>query len=132
MRPIQGHAACKMASTVAVLRRWSSLRQSAGTCWWWRERGRRELRRGTVNLIGSGRDKAHEGRSHEGLCPRGHAGDLGPGLKGLGPGGSVLGGRAVIAAEVEEIVDPVMGGETPTAGEPVARWFWRRASTARI
>jgi hypothetical protein len=29
----------------------------------------------------------------------------------LGPGGSVLGGRAVIAAEVEEIVDPVMGGE---------------------
>src|SRR3954466_10496293 len=66
---------------------------------------------GTVNLIGSGRDKAHEGRSHEGLCPSGHAGDLGPGLKGLGPGGSVLGGGAVIAAEVEEIVDPVMGGE---------------------
>src|SRR5689334_23871288 len=31
--------------------------------------------------------------------------------KGLGPGGSVLGGREVIAAEVEEIVDPVMGGE---------------------
>jgi hypothetical protein len=29
----------------------------------------------------------------------------------LGPGGSVLGGRAVIAAEVEEVVDPVMGGE---------------------
>jgi len=29
----------------------------------------------------------------------------------LGPGGSVLGGRAVIAAEVEKIVDPVMGGE---------------------
>src|SRR5688572_9110713 len=40
---------------------------------------------GTVNLIGSGRDKAHEGRSHEGLCPSGHAGDRGPGLKGLGP-----------------------------------------------
>src|SRR3982751_4223428 len=66
---------------------------------------------GTVNLIGAGRDRAHEGRSHEGLCPSGHAGDLGPGLKGLGPGGSVLGGRAVIAAEMEEIVDPVMGGE---------------------
>jgi len=32
-------------------------------------------------------------------------------LEGLGPGGSVLGGREVIAAEVEEIVDPVMGGE---------------------
>ena len=66
---------------------------------------------GTVNLIGSGHDKAHEARSHEGLCPSGHAGDRGPGLEGLGPGGSVLGGRAVIAAEVEEIVDPVMGGE---------------------
>src|SRR3954465_2331890 len=40
----RGHAACKMASTVAVLRRWSNLRQSAGTCWWWRERERRKLR----------------------------------------------------------------------------------------
>src|SRR3954470_22696369 len=65
---------------------------------------------GTVNLIGSGRDKAHEGRSHEGLYPSSHAGDLGPGLKGLGPGGSGLGGRAVTAAEVEEVVEPVMGG----------------------
>src|SRR3954468_23007249 len=52
-----------------------------------------------------------ESVSHERLCPSGHAGDRGPGLKGLGPGGSVLGSRAVIAAEVEEIVDPVMGGE---------------------
>src|SRR4051794_16564772 len=68
-------------------------------------------RSGTVNLIGSGRDTAHEGRSHEGLCPSGHAGDLDPSLKGLGPGGAILTGGAVIAAEVEEIVDPVMGGE---------------------
>src|SRR3954471_14387667 len=69
---------------------------------------------GTVNLIGligSGRDKAPEGRSHERLCPSGHTGDRGPGLKGLGPGGSVLGGRAVIAAEGEEIVDLIVGGE---------------------
>jgi hypothetical protein len=66
---------------------------------------------GTVNLIGSGRDKAHEGRSHEGLCPSGHAGDLGPGLKGLGPGGAVLGGRAVIAAEVEQVADLIVSGE---------------------
>src|SRR5215212_7908850 len=84
--------------------------------------GRRLSRKadGTVNLIGSGPDKAHEGRSHEGLCPSGHAGDRGPGLKGLGPGGSVLGSRAVIAAEVEEIVDPVMGGEEALglAGQP--------------
>ena len=66
---------------------------------------------GTVNLIGSGRDKAGEGRSHEHLCPSGNAGDLGPSLEGLGSGGAILAGGAVIAAEVEEIVDPVMGGE---------------------
>jgi len=66
---------------------------------------------GTVNLIGSGRDTAHEGRSHEGLCPSGHAGDLGPGLKGLGSGGSILAGRAVIAAEVEQVVDLIVGRE---------------------
>jgi hypothetical protein len=35
-------------------------------------------------------------------CRGGNAGDRGPGLKGLGPGGSILDGRAVIAAEVEE------------------------------
>src|SRR3954454_14842626 len=35
------------------------------------------------------------------LCRGGHAGDRGPGLKGLGPGGSILAGGAVIAAEVE-------------------------------
>src|SRR3954469_3742279 len=66
---------------------------------------------GTVNLIGSGRDKAHEGRSHEGLCPSGHAGDLGPSLKGLGSGGPILAGGGGIAAEVEEIVDLIGGGE---------------------
>src|SRR4051812_20654110 len=66
---------------------------------------------GTVNLIGSGRDTAHEGRSHERLCPSGHAGDLSPGLEGLGSGGSILGGGAVIAAEVEQVVDLVVGGE---------------------
>src|SRR3954453_9539108 len=31
---------------------------------------------GTVNLIGPGRDKAHEGRSHGGLYPSGHAGEV--------------------------------------------------------
>src|SRR5215204_5013842 len=66
---------------------------------------------GTVNLIGSGRDTAHEGGSHEGLCPSGHAGDRGPGLEGLGPGGSILTGGAVIAAEVEEVVDLIVSGE---------------------
>ncbi len=62
-------------------------------------------------MIGSDRDKAHGGGSHEGLCPSGHAGDLGPGLEGLGPGGSILGGRAVIAAEMAQVADLVVGRE---------------------
>ena len=41
----------------------------------------------------------------------GDAGDLGPNLKGLGPGGSILGDGYLMAAEAEEIVDPVMGGQ---------------------
>ena len=45
------------------------------------------------------------------LCQSGCAGDLRPGLKGLGPGSSILIGGDVIAAEVEQIVNPVMGGE---------------------
>jgi hypothetical protein len=66
---------------------------------------------GTVNLIGSGHDKAHEGRSHERLCPSGHAGDLSPGLEGLGSGGSILTGGAVIAAEVEEVGNLIVSRE---------------------
>ncbi len=62
-------------------------------------------------MIGSGRDKAHEGRSHEGLCPSGHAGDRGPGLEGLGPGGSILVGRKVVAAEGEEVGNLIVSGE---------------------
>ena len=45
------------------------------------------------------------------LCRLGHTGDLGPGLEGLGPGGSVLVGWKVIAAEMKEVVDPVVGRE---------------------
>src|SRR5215207_3983393 len=66
---------------------------------------------GTVNLIGSDRDKAQEGRSHERLCPSGNAGDRGPGLEGLGPGGSILDGGEVLAAEVEQVVDLIVSGE---------------------
>src|SRR4051794_20530199 len=55
--------------------------------------------------------QGRRGRPHERLCLSGHAGDRGPGLKGLGPGGSILGGGAVIAAKVEEIVDPIVGRE---------------------
>jgi hypothetical protein len=45
------------------------------------------------------------------LCRSGNTGDLGPRLEGLSAGGSILDGGAVIAAEVEEIVDLVVGGE---------------------
>ncbi len=41
----------------------------------------------------------------------GDAGDLGPNLKGSGPGGSILGGRNLVTAELEEVVDPVVGGQ---------------------
>ncbi len=41
----------------------------------------------------------------------GDAGDLGPNLEGLEAGGSILCGWDVMAAEVEQVVDPVVGGE---------------------
>src|SRR3954447_25971362 len=59
--------------------------------------------------------QGRRGRAHEGLCPSlcpsGHAGDRGPGLEGLGSGGSILDGGAVIAAEVEQVVDLIVSGE---------------------
>ena len=45
------------------------------------------------------------------LCRSGDAGDLGPNLEGLGPCSSILGGGHLMAAEVEEVVDPVVGGQ---------------------
>jgi len=50
-------------------------------------------------------------RAHEHLFPSSHAGDLSPGLEGLGSGSSILGGREVIAAEVEQVVDLIVGRE---------------------
>ena len=41
----------------------------------------------------------------------GDAGDLGPSLEGLAPGGSILGGGHLMAAKVEEVADPVVGGQ---------------------
>ncbi len=38
----------------------------------------------------------------------GDAADLGPNLHGLGPGGAILGGGHLVAAEQEEVVDPIM------------------------
>src|SRR4051812_3362844 len=67
---------------------------------------------GTVNLIGYRRVDTYDSSwAHGSLCHSGNAGDLGLCLKRLGPGGSILGGGKVIAAEVEEVVDPVVGRE---------------------
>src|SRR5690349_18426542 len=47
------------------------------------------------------------------LCGGLGASDLDPGREGLRPDGSVLGGREVIAVEMEEVVDLIMGREEP-------------------
>src|SRR4051794_19775473 len=47
------------------------------------------------------------------LCSGFGASDLGPHREGLRAGGSVLDGRKVIAVEVEEVVDLVVGREEP-------------------
>ena len=44
-------------------------------------------------------------------CRGGYAADLCPDLEGTGPGGSMLGGGDVIATEVEQVVDPIVGRE---------------------
>jgi hypothetical protein len=67
---------------------------------------------GPLVLIGHRHvDTCDSGWAHGSLCQSGNPGDLGPGLEGLGPGGSIVRGGKVIAAEVEEIVDPVMSRE---------------------
>jgi hypothetical protein len=69
-------------------------------------------RNGTVNLIDCGRaDTRRSGQTHGSLCQSGNPGDLGPGLEGLGPGGSIVRGGTVIAAEVKEVVDLIVGRE---------------------
>jgi hypothetical protein len=73
---------------------------------------------GTVNLISHRRvDTRNSGWAHGSLCQSGNPGDFGPALEGLGPGGSILRGWEVIAAEVEEVVDLIVGGEE-TLGLP--------------
>jgi hypothetical protein len=69
-------------------------------------------RRGTVNLINNGRNEAHGmGWTCRQRCYPGNAGDLSPRLKRLGPGHAILISWKVIAAEIEEVVDPVVGGK---------------------
>ena len=68
--------------------------------------------RGTVGLTGCECDEARvPDRARQGSPDAGNAGDVGPGLEGLGPGGSVMGGGEVVATEVEEVVGSVVGGE---------------------
>jgi hypothetical protein len=45
------------------------------------------------------------------LRPSGDAGHLGPNLEGRRPGGSILDGWNLVAAEQDEVVHPVMGGQ---------------------
>ena len=42
-----------------------------------------------------------------------HTADFGPYLEFLGPGSSVLGGTDMIAAEMEEVIDLIVGREEP-------------------
>ena len=65
---------------------------------------------GTVKLLDGGRAGAMRVACWWLRCS-GNAGDLGPNLKGLGAGGPILGGRHLMAAEVEEVIDPVVGGQ---------------------
>ena len=68
--------------------------------------------RGTVNLIDCGRaGTRRSGQTRGWLCQSDNPGHLGPPLESLGPGGSILRGGKVIAAEVKEVVDLSVGGE---------------------
>jgi hypothetical protein len=54
---------------------------------------------------------ARDGATYLQLRHGGDAGDLGPNLKGLAPGGSMLDGWKLRTAKVEEVVDAVIGEE---------------------
>ena len=63
---------------------------------------------GTVNLSGRVGWIQATGSGHWGLLPT-HATDFGPDLEFLGSGGSLLGGSDVIAAEMEKVIDLIVG-----------------------
>src|SRR3984893_10903463 len=63
---------------------------------------------GTVNLSGRVTRMQASGSGHWGLLPT-HITDFGPDLKFLGPRSSMLCGSDVIAAEVEEVIDLIVG-----------------------
>jgi len=72
---------------IALSRRWHCQLVALGSCW---------------SAIGV---------AYLQLRRSGDAADLGPNLEGLDPGGSILDGWNSVAAELEEVVDPIMGGE---------------------
>jgi hypothetical protein len=63
---------------------------------------------GLRQLVGSDYRMQATGSGHWGLLPT-HTADFGPDVESLGPGSSMLGGSDVIAAEVEEVIDLVVG-----------------------
>src|SRR3954452_19143359 len=75
-------------------------------------------------------------RAHRASPDAGNAGDLGPGLKGLGPGGSILIGGEGGAAEMKKGVDLVVGGEEalrlPRRLEPLHLSFSSSGRLVRI
>ena len=64
--------------------------------------------RGTVNLSGRVSRMQASGSGHWGLFPI-HITDFGPDPEFLGPGSPMLCGSDVIAAEVEEVIDLIVG-----------------------
>ena len=64
------------------------------------------------SIIDHGRNETPGmGQTHRQLRHPGSAGDLGPGLEGLGSSGSILVSWKAIAVEMKEVVDARMGGE---------------------
>src|SRR3954454_13931438 len=78
---------------------------------------RRALRRAgpdRYRQVGAGEDrKAASLIGAAASCGSFGARDLGPDREGLRPDGWVLGGGEVIAVEMEEVVDLIVGGEEP-------------------
>ena len=63
-----------------------------------------------ATLLGGHRQLVEARLRERALCG-GDVGDLGPNLEGLAAGGSTLGSEHLMAAKVEKVVDPVMGGQ---------------------